>query len=67
MCEANAYLYENGQEALILESVDEVVPTETEVYLKNIFGQRITIKGRIKELLLVDHRIILERFSPDNK
>lgn len=64
MCEANAYLYENGQEELILESVDKVVPTDTEVYLQNIFGQQKTIKGRIKELLLVDHRIILERFTP---
>lgn len=64
MCEANAYLYENGQENLILESVDKVVPTDTEVYLQNIFGQQKTIKGRIKELLLVDHRIILERFTP---
>lgn len=64
MCEANAYLVENGQENLILESVDKVVPTDTEVYLQNIFGQQKTIKGRIKELLLVDHRIILERFTP---
>ncbi|WP_312517168.1 CooT family nickel-binding protein [Anaerospora sp.] len=64
MCEANAYLVENGQENLILESVDKVVPSGTEVYLQNIFGQQKTIKGRIKELLLVDHRIILERFTP---
>lgn len=64
MCEANAYLVENGQENLILESVDKVVPSDTEVYLQNIFGQQKTIKGRIKELLLVDHRIILERFTP---
>jgi hypothetical protein len=27
MCEANAYLYEDGREVLVLESVDEVVPT----------------------------------------
>jgi predicted RNA-binding protein len=65
MCEANAYLYENGEEVLLLESVDKVVPSETEVYMKNIFGQRKTISGRIKELSLVDHRIILERL--DNK
>lgn len=64
MCEANAYLVENGQENLILESVDKVVPSDTEVYLQNIFGQQKTINGRIKELLLVDHRIILERFTP---
>ncbi|MCE5284609.1 MAG: CooT family nickel-binding protein [Pelosinus sp.] len=63
MCEANAYLYEDGQEKLLLESVDVVVPTMTEVFLKNIFDQQKTIAGRIKELKLVDHRIILERFS----
>jgi len=61
MCEANAYLYEGGEEKLLLERVDKVVPKEGEVYLENIFGQRKTIVGRIRELLLVDHRIILER------
>lgn len=61
MCEANAYLYEDGQEKLLLERVDKVVPKEGEVYLENIFGQRKMFEGRIKELLLVDHRIILER------
>ncbi|HBS58884.1 MAG: CooT family nickel-binding protein [Bacillota bacterium] len=61
MCEANAYLYEDGKEKLLLERVDRVVPKEGEVYLENIFGQRKTIVGRIRELLLVDHRIILER------
>lgn len=63
MCEANAYLYEDGREELILESVDEVIPTGTEVFLKNIFNQQKTIVGRIRELQLVDHRIVLERFS----
>jgi len=61
MCEANVYLYENGKEELIMEDVDKIIPNETEVFLQNIFGQQKTIVGRIKELLLVDHRIILER------
>ena len=63
MCEANAYMYENGKENLIMESVDKVVPEEAKVYLENIFGQRLIIEGRIKELLLVDHRIVLERIG----
>jgi len=33
--------------------------------LKNIFGQQRTFEGRIKELLLVDHRIILEHFPSE--
>ncbi len=61
MCEANAYLYEDGREVLVLESVDEVVANAGEVFLRNIFDQRKTVAGRIKELQLVDHRIILER------
>jgi predicted RNA-binding protein len=65
MCEANAYLCTDGREELVLESVDEVVPTNTEVFLKNIFGQRKTISGRIKELKLVNHCIILERLPQE--
>lgn len=61
MCEANAYLLNNGIEELLLERVDKVVPSEKEIYLENIFGQRKVIAARIKELHLVDHRIILER------
>jgi len=62
MCDANAYLYENGQEELIMESVDKVVSKHSKVYLENIYGFRKTFEGRIKELLLMDHRIILENF-----
>lgn len=61
MCEADVYLEENGCEKLVLERVDKVIPNSVEVYLENIFGQRKTVKGRIKILMLVDHRIILER------
>lgn len=61
MCEANAYMYDNGKEELIMESVDRIVPGNAEIYMQNIFGQQKTVKARIKELLLVDHRIILER------
>lgn len=61
MCEANAYVWEQGEETLLLERVDTVVPGVDTVYLENIFGQRTTFAGRIKELHLVDHRIVLER------
>lgn len=60
MCEANAYLLKNDKEELLMERVDRVVPQNGEIYLESIFGQRKTIAARIKELNLVDHRIILE-------
>lgn len=61
MCEANAYLREGDKEELILEMVDKVVPYEDGLLLEDIYGRRKIIKAKIKELALVDHKIILER------
>ena len=61
MCEANVYLRENDKEELLLEYVDKVVPENDTLVLENIFGQRKIIKGRIVEMALVDHKIIIER------
>lgn len=63
MCEANAYLRKDGQDELFLESVDKVVPHEEGLLLENIFGQRKTIKAIIKEMALVEHKIILEKIE----
>ncbi|MCR4434616.1 MAG: CooT family nickel-binding protein [Clostridiales bacterium] len=62
MCEANAYLVdENGSMSLLIEGVDKVIPEDDKLILENIFGQRKIVKARIKELALVDHRIILAK------
>jgi predicted RNA-binding protein len=60
MCEANAYLVNGGEERLIMESVDILRPEANGIYLQDIFGGQRSIKARIKELNLVDHRILLE-------
>ena len=61
MCEANAYLLKDGQEELYLELVDKVVPHEQGLLLQDIFGRQKIVNARIKELSLVDHKIILEK------
>ncbi|MGQ9511752.1 CooT family nickel-binding protein [Thermodesulfitimonas sp.] len=61
MCEANAYLRKGDKEELVLEMVDKVVPYEDGLLLEDIYGRRKIIKAKIKELALVDHKIILER------
>ncbi len=61
MCEANVYVINKEIEELLLERVDKIIPKGEEIYLENIFGQRKTLSARIKELHLVDHKIILER------
>ena len=61
MCEANVYLIDKeGKERLLLESVDKVVPTEDGILLENIFSERKVVKAIIKEMALVEHRIVLE-------
>ena len=60
MCEANAYLVKDGKEELVLEDLMVLRPEGGEIYLQNIFGEQKRIKARIKELNLIDHRILLE-------
>ena len=61
MCEANVYLIDKaGQEKLLLEAVDKVIPTSGGLLLINIFSQQKIVNAKIKEMALVDHRIVLE-------
>ena len=61
MCEANAYIHKDGREELVLESVDLVEPQEDGGFLLvDIFGQQKTVKGRLKSLNLVNHRIVFD-------
>ncbi len=60
MCEANAYMLRQGKEELVLEDISVLRPEQDGLYLQNIFGEQKRVKARIKELNLIDHRIILE-------
>jgi predicted RNA-binding protein len=61
MCEANAFLITDGAENLIMESVDIIEPEENDNWrMVNIFGDQKTVKGRIKAMNLVDHKILFE-------
>lgn len=61
MCEASAYIVKDGQEELILESVDTLENEEGEIFMVNIFGEQKRLKAKIKTLSLVNHKIILEQ------
>ena len=61
MCEANAYLVKEGEEQLIMESVDLVEPEGDHAWrLVGIFGDQKTVRGRIKAMNLVEHKILFE-------
>ncbi len=62
MCEANVYLSsaEEGKEELLMEAVNILRPDKDGVYLQSLFGEQKVVKAHIKEMRLLDHRIILE-------
>ena len=60
MCEANAYLLKEGKEELLMEALDVLRPEEGMLYLRNIYGEQKKIRGIIKELNLLNHKIIIE-------
>ncbi len=66
MCEANVYIHRGGQEEMLMENVDRIVPGENNsIFMENIFGERRVIKARIREMELVHHRIILEEIREE--
>lgn len=61
MCEANAYMSRGEREELILKSVDLVEPRDDGGFLLvDIFGTQKVIRGKLKQIKLVDHKIIFE-------
>lgn len=60
MCEAAAYLLKDGEEELLLESVDLLESEGSQIKMINIFGEQKEVKAKIKALSLVDHKIVLE-------
>jgi len=61
MCEANAYIFRDDKEELLLKSVDLVTPqNDGRFLLVDIFGTQKIIKGKLKQMNLVDHKIIFQ-------
>lgn len=60
MCESNAYIFRNGSEELIMESVDFLKPEGNAILLKSIFGEEKKVEARIREMDLTRHKIVLE-------
>ncbi|OLN33127.1 CooT family nickel-binding protein [Desulfosporosinus metallidurans] len=61
MCEANAYLKDGENDILFMESVDTIEPYENGLKLVDIFGKQKFIQAKIKDMALLNHRIILEK------
>lgn len=63
MCEANAYLRDGETEEMFMESVDIIEPYENGLKLIDIFGMQKFIQAKIKDMTLLNHRIVLEKIE----
>ena len=62
MCEANVYIDKDGNEELILESVDIVEPQDDGSFrLVSIFGEQKIVEVKLKGMNLVNHRIVFSQ------
>jgi predicted RNA-binding protein len=60
MCEAHAFMLQEGKEEKVLENVDEVYVEGEEVRMINIFGEQKILKAKIKSYNNSQGRIVLE-------
>ena len=62
MCEANAYIEQDGREVLVMEGVfvvkTEAGPQGERVVLENIFGEQRVIEAELGRISLMEHKII---------
>lgn len=61
MCESNAFLQDGEKEEMLMKSVDTIEPFKDGLKLVDIFGKEMFINARIKDMTLLNHRIILEK------
>jgi len=60
MCESKVYLSAAEGEQLVLEDVTTIRPEGDGYRLINLYGEQAHVRGRIKEIDLLKHRIVLE-------
>jgi predicted RNA-binding protein len=59
MCEANAFVLEDGEQKLVMEAVDTIEPQNGGICLTNIFGEQKVLNAQVHSLSLVDNKVFL--------
>ena len=60
MCESAVYIIKNGQEQLVLESVENLEVNGDQISISNIFGEKKELKARVRSFYMTDHKIVLQ-------
>ncbi len=59
MCEAIVYIDRDGELEEVMEDVVDLRPEEGKILLTGVFGDQKLVSAKIKEVKLLDHKIIL--------
>lgn len=59
MCESAAYVLKNDKLERVMENVVSVDPFAGKVYLTDLLGDQKIVDGNIKEIRLMEHKIII--------
>ena len=60
MCQSNVYAVAGGREKLLVEEVAFVGVDGDRVTVKTLFGEPLSLTGRVLEIDLIKNRIVLE-------
>jgi len=60
MCQTAVYLVRGGEEVLVLQDVVSVMPERGRIRMVNLFGEEKVVEGRIRQIDLLTHRIIIQ-------
>ncbi len=50
-----------ARKSLYLESVDILRPEAGKIYLRSLFGEQKVFDGAVREISLLNHKIVLEK------
>lgn len=59
MCQTTAYIMDGDREVLLLQDVISVKPEAGVLRMINLFGEEKIVPGRIKQIDLLAHKIII--------
>ncbi len=59
MCQTTAYVLEGDREVVLLQDVISIKPQEGSLHMVNLFGEEKIITGRIKQIDLLAHKILI--------
>ena len=59
MCQTTAYALEGGKEVMLLQDVISIKPENGSLRMVNLFGEEKIIPGKIKQIDLLAHKILI--------